>query len=82
MKKRKQICLIANMLIWSAFFIFLILQHNMVWLAYDDYGYVSLSYVVDVGKTGNEYTIIDVIKYLYAHYMQWGGRVLYFFFYR
>ena len=35
---------IINIGIWAAFFCFLILQYRKVFLYYDDYGYMSMSY--------------------------------------
>lgn len=65
-------------IIWFAFLIYLICQHNLVWMHFDDYGYATLNYAVSVGTVGNNYGILDIIKYLYLHYMEWGGRVLFY----
>ena len=47
---------------------------------FDDYGYASLTYGELIGKGGTNYNINDVIKYLTWHYINWGGRILPFFF--
>lgn len=65
-------------IIWLLFFIYLLVQHWQVWMYIDDFGYASLSYAVNAGTRGNEYSILDIIRYCYMHYMTWGGRVLYY----
>lgn len=65
-------------LIWVSFFIYLLCQHNMMWLHFDDYGYMTLNYAVSVGTTGQNYGFTDILQYLYLHYMEWGGRVLFY----
>ena len=65
-------------LIWLGFVLFLLYQHSLVWMHIDDFGYASLNYAVNVGTVGNDYTVADVFKYLYLHYMEWGGRVLFY----
>ncbi len=64
--------------IWIFFFLFLVRQHSLVWMYIDDYGYASLNYAVSVGTAGNNYSFFDIIRYAYLHYVNWGGRVLYF----
>ena len=66
------------LLIWGIFYIYLLFQHNLVWMHIDDYGYASLNYAVSVNTSGNNYTILDIFRYLFEHYVQWGGRVLFY----
>lgn len=65
----------------SAFFMLLILiQHHYVMMYFDDYGYASLSYGWTENKAGMSYTLQDMAKFLAWHYMNWGGRIVYYFF--
>lgn len=66
------------LLIWGVFFIYLLCQHHMVWMYMDDFGYASINYAVSVGTIGNNYNFMDIIRYLYLHYTEWGGRVLFY----
>ena len=63
-------------------FIFILLltyfQSKYIGFYHDDYGYGSLVY----GVTG-EYSgrgLADIIAFCKDHYINWGGRVLFFFF--
>ena len=67
------------LLIFTLFFSFVLLQHQFLWLYHDDYGYGSLSYVVDIGNIGHEYGLFDIFKFLGLHYLHWGGRISCFF---
>lgn len=53
-------------------------QSKYVGFYHDDYGYGSLSYAIGAQSDGR--SMSDIVDYLYKHYMQWGGRVLFFFF--
>ena len=64
--------------IFTLFFLLVLLQHQFMWLHHDDYAYASLSYV-DIGNVGNQYGISEIFQFLITHYMNWGGRVLCFF---
>ena len=66
-------------LIFSFFFFIVLFQHQFLWLYHDDYGYASLSYAVDIGNIGHDYSISDIFHFLGLHYMQWGGRIICFF---
>ncbi len=66
--------------IFAVYFLFLYKLHRQVFLYFDDYGYASLSYGFSVGTSGLQYGIGDIIEYLTWHYLNWGGRVLCFFF--
>ncbi len=67
--------------IFIIFAIFLIFQHQFLYLYHDDYGYASLSYVGGAPENihGTDFTFSDIINFLQKHYLNWGGRVLSFF---
>lgn len=68
-------------ILFGLFLAFLLIQHHFVYMYHDDYGYLSLGYgTYEGGFTGFNYGISDIINFLKWHYMNWGGRVLYFFF--
>lgn len=67
-------------LVFSIFLIYLIAQHFLVFLYHDDFGYLSLSYEVNVGVSGTSFGFFDILKFLGLHYMHWGGRILGFFY--
>ena len=73
-KYRKYACFC----IWGVFLVYLFVQHSLVWMYIDDFGYATLSYAVEVGTKGNNYSFIDIINYLYLHYTKWGGRILFY----
>ena len=61
------------------FFIFLMIQHNFVFMYHDDYGYASLSYAnVINGVIGVNFNLSQLFEFLGTHYMSHGGRILYF----
>ena len=65
--------------VFSIFFALVLLQHRMVYLGFDDFGYASLTYVHPLENfSGHSYNFSQAIQYLYGHYIYWGGRVLYF----
>ena len=66
-------------LIFIAFFVYQMIQHSLVWFYHDDFGYAVLHYGNDVGTMGFDYGLGDILNYLHWHYMNWGGRVLFFF---
>jgi len=51
-----------------------------MWFYHDDYGYISLHYGHNVDTVGMNYNLEDIFEYLKWHYLNWGGRVLFFFF--
>ena len=67
------------LLIFLIFFLLLLLQYQFLYLYHDDYGYASLSYAVDIGNEGLHYGISDILRFLWLHYLHWGGRVTSFF---
>lgn len=54
-------------------------QHHYVCMYFDDYGYASLSYAGFENNVGMNFGIVEIFRFLYYHYFNWGGRVLYFF---
>lgn len=77
MKKQvnRKICII-----FGVFFLFLYIQHQFVYMYFDDYGYASLSYGWSGNYKGMDYSLRDILRYLLWHYFCWGGRVFYYFF--
>lgn len=69
---------LAVFLIFLLFFIILCVQHHFAWLYQDDYGYGSLSYVSGYGIMGHDYSASQLFTFLGNHYINWGGRILYF----
>ena len=49
----------------------------MVYLAHDDFGYATLSYVYkEEGIEGQNFDLEQLTHYLTGHYNRWGGRIL------
>lgn len=66
-------------IIFIAFFLLVLFEHQFMWLYHDDYGYASLSYAYKVvGVNGHIFNIQQLFNFLVGHYNNWGGRVLYF----
>lgn len=65
-------------LLWILFGLFLILQHQFVFLHYDDWGYASLAYGYLGNANGRHWNLADLLGFLKWHYLNWGGRVLCF----
>lgn len=78
-KSEKHIVNLYIGVLFAAFFIYQLLQHSMVFLYHDDYGYASLQYGVQIGTGGMDYEIKEIFSYLRWHYLNWGGRVISFF---
>lgn len=76
--RKKRVSVIA--VLFGVFFLFVYLQHQFVYLYFDDFGYASLSYGNAETYQGMQYSVADVLGYLKWHYLEWGGRVLYYFF--
>lgn len=66
-------------IIFILYLMFIYFQHQFVFMYFDDYGYASLSYGAIVGNGGTNYNLNDIIKYLFWHYVNWGGRIVPFF---
>ncbi len=74
-KKNKK-CIIV--LLFLLFFIFLIYQHQGLYLYFDDYGYASLSYAYNIEEVkGLDYNLVQIFQFAKGHYEVWGGRVLF-----
>ena len=66
-------------IIFFIFFLFVFIQHQFLWLYFDDYGYASLSYAYKVnGVNGLNYGLSEIFKFLGGHYNVWGGRILFY----
>lgn len=70
----------AALVIGAVFACLILIQHHYVFMAFDDYGYASLSYTWTGNMSGMDYTLKDIFQFLKWHYLSHGGRVLYFFF--
>ena len=67
-------------LVFLAFYVFLIMQFGKVFVYYDDFGYLSLSYgntVPDV--IGSNYTLSQLLTFMGKHYFYSNGRLFYLF---
>lgn len=74
-KNNKKIIII---LLFLMFFVFLIYQHQGLYLYFDDYGYASLSYAYNVEQVkGLNYNLTEILQFAKGHYEVWGGRVLF-----
>ena len=80
MQKRKPKKLNCNIWIIGIIVALLYAQHYAVPMFFDDYGYASLSYGWNGNQHGMLYTIGDVFNFLKFQYLNWGGRIVYFFF--
>ncbi len=79
MDERKEIK--YKLCIGCIFFVMLVLlyqQFRVVHIYFDDYAYYSLSYAQSLSGTKN-YTILQLLEFMKAHYMECNGRLLYFF---
>ncbi|MGI6741338.1 MAG: DUF6056 family protein [Brevefilum sp.] len=68
-------------IIWGLFLLFLavmLLQHACIHLYHDDYGYATLSYLGDFNEEirGHQFNFNQMLTFLKAHYLTWGGRVI------
>lgn len=66
---------------WILFLAFLLILHQAVFMYHDDYGYASLTYGYKGNAHGMNWNIFDLLKFIKWHYLEWGGRVFYFFFF-
>ena len=73
--------IIANkylIIVWGAFWLFLMFSMSNVFMYYDDFGYASLTYVYELpGVTGHEFTLAQLIAFLREIYFRWSGRVVF-----
>ncbi len=67
-------------IIFAILLILLILQHHYVYMYFDDYGHASLSYGHLVsGVKGTNMNFKDLLEWTSWYYLNWGGRVVYYF---
>lgn len=65
------------LVLFTSFLTFIILYacNFFVSFYHDDFAYASLSYVYDVGgEFKDRLTFKNLVRFLYYHYMRWGGR--------
>lgn len=75
MKRSSQTAYGSAWVIYFAFFIFLFLQHQFIFLMHDDYGYAVLHYVsVQTGFQGQDFSFLDFLDFLAEEYIRWSGR--------
>lgn len=67
-----------NILSLTIIFIITYIQYKYIGFYHDDYGYASLSYATN--NPTSQVTIENILSYLHWHYLNWGGRILFFFF--
>lgn len=77
---RKKWTRFIPIVLWMSFFVYLLLQYQLVYLYYDDFGYCSLSYGYDAGIIGTDSNIYAMLKYLFHSYSLVNGRILTNFF--
>lgn len=70
----------ATIVIGIVFACMILIQHRYVSICYDDYGYASLTYGWTENTAGMDYTLREIFNFLKWHYLNHGGRILYFFF--
>ena len=65
-------------LLFFIIYIFLLIQHSVMSMYFDDYGNASLSYGYSVkGVLGTNYNFFDMLKWSKYIYFNWGGRLIY-----
>ncbi len=79
-EKNKSILKKIAFIVGALFSCLIMIQHRYVFISFDDYGYASLTYGWTENTAGMDYSIIDILHFLKWHYLNHGGRVLYFFF--
>ena len=72
-KKRK-----IEIVMWFSWLIVLFTLQQAIFMHVDDWGYVSLRYGGVLRKDSLIWNIPNFFKYLGRHYMNWGGRILYY----
>ncbi|WP_022760428.1 DUF6056 family protein [Butyrivibrio sp. AD3002] len=78
-KVKKYICDNACVIvIFSLFLFYLIMQHHLVGMYFDDFGNSSLSYAYDSSNIeGTNYSVKDILQWAAFIYKNWSGRVIY-----
>lgn len=71
----------AYLAVFAAFYVFLLMQFGNVFIYYDDYGYLSLSYGTNIHVAGAEYSFSELLAFMKGHYFNSNGRLLYMFLY-
>lgn len=71
----------AYLAVFAAFYVFLLMQFGNVFIYYDDYGYLSLSYGTNIDVAGAEYSLSELLAFMRGHYFNSNGRLLYMFLY-
>ncbi len=56
----------------------IVILHQAVFMHFDDFGYGSLTYNYSLGQPGTDWTISELYDFLKYHYLNWGGRVLFY----
>lgn len=69
---------LVTLVFFCFFLVYLLAQHRLVGMYYDDFGNASLSYGYDSTMIkGTNYTIVDLMNWSRYIYFNWGGRILY-----
>lgn len=68
-----------TLVVWVILSLVICLQHRFIYLYFDDYGYASLTYGVDSYYNNGVITFGNILRFLGWQYLNWGGRILYFF---
>lgn len=71
----------AYIAVFAVFYLFLLMQFGKVFIYYDDYGYLSLSYGTNIPVAGADYGFSDLLAFIKGHYVNSNGRLLYMFLY-
>ena len=71
----------AYLAVFAVFYVFLLMQFGNVFIYYDDYGYLSLSYGTHIHVAGSEYSFSELLAFMKGHYFNSNGRLLYMFLY-
>lgn len=71
----------AYVAVFSIFYLFLLMQFSKVFIYYDDYGYLSLSYGTIMDVTGSDYNFSELLAFMKGHYFHSNGRLPYMFLY-
>lgn len=59
------------------FLVYMIAQFRLVGVQYDDYGYYTLNYGVEITHSGTNYSFSELFRFLGEHYHEVTGRLLY-----
>lgn len=73
--KRDKIIVIA---LWIVFAVVIYLLQRAIYMHFDDFGYASLSYGYTDNTNGMSWNILDFLNFIKWHYLNWGGRILYY----